>query len=68
MKSPKDFYIDAYDDLYAVAIDDGMTEEEAQEHAEANASEQAQDMMDDYGDYLYEQEKDRRMERNSEDA
>lgn len=63
MKSYKEQWQEIRDDLYEQAIEDGMAEEDAIHHADAQASIEAQDRLEAAGDAAYEQWKDEGMER-----
>lgn len=55
----KEVWMMIHDRLYSQAIDDGMTDEEAEEYADKYVDEEAQDYLDEMADQAYEQYKDR---------
>lgn len=59
MSMHKEFYQEAWDDLYNTRLGEGDTEEEAVEYADYYAMKHADEMLADYGDWIYEREKDR---------
>ena len=61
-RSHKDVWFEFFEEELDSCLELGLTYEEAEEEASLVAEEKTQDYFDDLGDYLYEQQKDKRME------
>ena len=61
-RSHKDVWFEFFEEELDSCLELGLTYEEAEHEASLVAEEKTQDYFDDLGDYLYEQQKDKRME------
>jgi hypothetical protein len=63
MRNHKDIWFDYYTEALDDCLDLGLLDEEAEEEACSVANDKTQDYFEGLGDYLYEQQRDRAMER-----